>query len=93
MTYQPAQCRGFPLTMSLSREGRGNALPTGTRGLPLPIRIRWRDADAKKGKLAEASLPGEGWGEGASQPPACGEVTNLKRKHNKLHSGYPGSLE
>ena len=46
-----------------SPHGRGDALTTGTAGLPLhphPL----ADAVTPSGKLAKASLLGEGWGEG-----------------------------
>ena len=59
-----------PSPLPLSREGRGESLMTsGTpsqkaRPAPSPRPHPLADADTQSCKLAEASLPGEGWGEG-----------------------------
>ena len=52
-----------PLTLSLSPRGEGTPSPRqrpDSLSQPHPL----ADADTKSGKLAKASLRGEGWGEG-----------------------------
>ena len=54
-----------PHPCPLSREGTGERLLDGHARTPSPHPHPLADGDAKRGKLAKASLLGEGWGEGA----------------------------
>ena len=64
--YQRARRAAYPSPLPLSRKGRGERSLNGHARTPSPHPHPLADAGTQSCKLAEASLLGEGWGEGAS---------------------------